>query len=155
MLPVSDEWPVIDDYGSRYSRRIPGGSNGPPTPRLNILNLNRTVTVMSREHWHLGTRSDYITALALSRSHVERHDHVYSHSRPLRDAHAHMPKRLQPPAIPDLRFEPTYLAKLATAGPGWRSAVWVTVRDQVISPLVQGALWYVPRATHGSRFRPF
>ncbi|KAI9435682.1 hypothetical protein H4582DRAFT_2079284 [Lactarius indigo] len=42
--------------------------------------------------------------------------------------------------IPDLRFEPTYLAKLATAGPGWQSVVWVTIRDQVISPLLQGAL---------------
>ncbi|KAH9060633.1 hypothetical protein EDB87DRAFT_1561706 [Lactarius vividus] len=43
--------------------------------------------------------------------------------------------------VPDLRFEPTYLAKLATAGPGWQSVVWVTIRDQVISPLLQGVLW--------------
>lgn len=127
-------------------------TNGPVTlTRLNIL----PCIVMSREHWHLGSRSNYITALALSRSHVENHGRVYSHSRPLRDAHAHMPKRLQPSAIPDLRFEPTYLAKLATAGPGWKSVVWVTVRDQVISPLVQGALWCVPRATHKSHFQPF
>jgi hypothetical protein len=108
---------------------------------------------MSREHWHLGSRSDYITALALSRSQVENHGHVYSHSHPLRDGHGHMPKRLQPSVIPDLRFEPTYLAKVAGAGPGWKSVLLVTVRDQVISPLVQGALWCVPRATHS--FNPF
>ncbi len=96
-------------------------------------------TVMSREHWHAGSRSDYITALALSRSHAERQGRV--HSRPRHDVH--MPKHLRPSAIPDLRFEPTYLAKLATAGPGWQSVVWVTVRDQVISPLLQGALWCV------------
>ncbi|KAF8498228.1 hypothetical protein F5888DRAFT_1612900 [Russula emetica] len=51
-----------------------------------------------------------------------------------------MPKRLQP-AIPDLRFEPTYLAKLEVADPGWQSILWITIRDHAISPLLQGALW--------------
>ncbi|KAN0120557.1 hypothetical protein V8E52_004384 [Russula decolorans] len=52
-----------------------------------------------------------------------------------------MPKRLQPSAIPDLRFEPTYLAKLQASDPGWQSIVWITIRDHAISPLLQGALW--------------
>jgi len=98
---------------------------------------NNSTTVMSREHWHVGSRPDYITHLALSRSHAEHQGRVPS--RPKHDAH--MPKHLQPSVIPDLRFEPTYLAKLAVAGPGWKSVVWVTVRDQMISPLLQGALW--------------
>ena len=56
-----------------------------------------------------------------------------------------MPKRRKPTVIiPDLRFEPTYLAKLAAADPGWQSVVWVTMRDQVVSPLLQGVLWCVP-----------
>jgi Autophagy receptor ATG43 len=54
-----------------------------------------------------------------------------------------MPKRLPPSAIPDLRFEPTYLAKLEAADPGWRSVVWITIRDHAVNPLLQGALWYV------------
>ncbi|KAH9967805.1 hypothetical protein BJV74DRAFT_277221 [Russula compacta] len=93
---------------------------------------------MSKEHWHTGSRSDYIASLALSRSHAENQGRFYSH--PKYDAR-NMPKRLRPPAIPDLRFEPTYLAKLAAASPGWQSVVWITVRDQVISPLLQGAIW--------------
>lgn len=83
-------------------------------------------------------RSDYITALALSRSHAENQSG--SLPRPKHD----VPKHLKPSMIiPDLRFEPTYLAKLAAAGPGWQSVAWVTIRDQVISPLLQGALWCV------------
>jgi len=92
---------------------------------------------MSKEHLHAGSRSDYITALALARSNAETQGR--SGSRPKHDKH--MPKRLPPSVIPDLRFEPTYLAKLAAAGSGWQSVVYITVRDQVINPLLQGALW--------------
>ncbi len=88
---------------------------------------------------HAHQRSDYITALALSRSHAGNPNRSYSH--PKHD----MPKRRKPTVIiPDLRFEPTYLAKLAAADPGWQSVVWVTMRDQVVSPLLQGVLWCVP-----------
>ncbi|KAI9507946.1 hypothetical protein F5148DRAFT_1200764 [Russula earlei] len=96
---------------------------------------------MSQEHWHAGSRSNYITALALARSHAESQGRFHFH--PKHDVRT--PKRLPPSAIPDLRFEPTYLAKLAAAGPGWQSVFFVTVLDQVISPLIQGALWYVAR----------
>ncbi|KAI0263212.1 hypothetical protein BC834DRAFT_997638 [Gloeopeniophorella convolvens] len=88
---------------------------------------------MSKEH--SGSRPDYITSLALSRIHVEHHNHLNTHPR-----HA-PPTRPKPSVIPDLRFEPTYLAKIATAPPGWQSVLWITTRDQVISPLLQGALW--------------
>jgi hypothetical protein len=91
---------------------------------------------MSKEY--IRPRSDYITALALSRSYAENKSG--SHFRPKHDVRKH-PKPAM--IIPDLRFEPTYLAKLAVAGPGWQSVVWVTIRDQVISPLMQGVLWYV------------
>jgi len=84
-----------------------------------------------------GSRPDYITALALSRSHAEIQARLHPHPK------CDSPKRLQPSLIPDLRFEPTYLARLEVAGPGWQSVVWVTVRDQVLSPLIQGALWCV------------
>ena len=81
-----------------------------------------------------GSRSDYIAALALSRIHAENQARFHPHPK------RHSPK---PTLIPDLRFEPTYLAKLEVADPGWQSVVWVTVRDQVLSPLIQGALWCV------------
>jgi hypothetical protein len=104
-----------------------------------------------QQHWHEGSRADYITSLALARGHAEGHGRLFpSHSHPFRHRDAdnmhpskHMPKRLQPSAIPDLRFELTYLAKLKAADPGWRSVVWITMRDHAISPLIQGALWCV------------
>ncbi|KAH9067986.1 hypothetical protein EDB83DRAFT_2378449 [Lactarius deliciosus] len=93
---------------------------------------------MSKEHAR--PRSDYITVLALARSHAEKQSGSHPHTK------HDVPQRLKPSMIiPDLRFEPTYLAKLAAAGPGWQSVVWVTIRDQVISPLLQGVLWYVRR----------
>jgi hypothetical protein len=102
-----------------------------------------------QQNRHEGSRADYITSLALARSHVEGHGRLFpSHSHPFhhRDIthpSEHMPKRLQPSAIPDLRFEPTYLAKLQASDPGWQSIVWITIRDHAISPLLQGALWCV------------
>jgi hypothetical protein len=90
---------------------------------------------MSKEY--TSSRSDYITALALSRIKAENLIRLYPHPKPDR------PKRLQPSLIPDLRFEPIYLSRLAVAGHDWQSVVWTTLRDQVISPLIQGALWCV------------
>ena len=100
--------------------------------RRNWPRVSRNLTVIYKER--TGSRSDYIAALALSRIHAENQSRFHPH--PKRDS----PK---PILIPDLRFEPTYLAKLEVAGPGWQSVVWVTVRDQVINPLIQGALWCV------------
>ena len=94
--------------------------------------------VTSKEH--IGSRSDYINALALSRSQAENHGRF---NNPLPKHNSERPNRLQPALIPDLRFEPTYLARLAVAGTGFQTVVWVTLRDQVISPLIQGALWCV------------
>jgi len=66
------------------------------------------------------------------------------------------------PAIPDLRFEYSYLknvqpfVKIKRVGRQregespheiieieWRQVLWVTLRDQVIHPLLQGTLWCV------------
>lgn len=91
---------------------------------------------MDKEHTR--PRSDYITALALARTHTENQSGSRLH--PKHDVPTHLKPSM---IIPDLRFEPTYLAKLAAADPGWQSVVWVTIRDQVISPLLQGALWHV------------
>jgi hypothetical protein len=46
--------------------------------------------------------------------------------------------------IPDMRFEPTYLRSIASNGQiqSKKTVLWVTVRDQVISPLLQGIIWY-------------
>lgn len=90
---------------------------------------------MSKEH--IRPRSDYITALALARTHAENQSGSRPHPKPDVPTHLRKPSMI----IPDLRFEPTYLAKLAAADPGWQSVIWVTIRDQVISPLLQGALW--------------
>ena len=42
------------------------------------------------------------------------------------------------PPIPDLRFEPSYLAGLTRAQGSWNKAAWLTIRDQVIYPGLQG-----------------
>lgn len=49
-------------------------------------------------------------------------------------------RRRNLPPLPDLRFEQSYLASLKDADT-WGRVAWITVRDQVILPLVQGTLW--------------
>ncbi|KAJ5223606.1 hypothetical protein N7468_008148 [Penicillium chermesinum] len=44
------------------------------------------------------------------------------------------------PALPDLRFEQSYLASLKDADT-WGRVAWITVRDQMLLPLFQGTLW--------------
>ncbi|EEH46097.2 uncharacterized protein PADG_02247 [Paracoccidioides brasiliensis Pb18] len=44
------------------------------------------------------------------------------------------------PPLPDLRFEQSYLASLKGAQT-WQRVVWITVRDQIFLPLIQGTLW--------------
>ncbi|MCJ1361438.1 hypothetical protein MMC16_000538 [Acarospora aff. strigata] len=53
------------------------------------------------------------------------------------------------PPLPDLRFEQSYLASLKGAE-GWGRVGWITVRDQVLLPLLQGTLWTL--ALQGWRF---
>lgn len=50
------------------------------------------------------------------------------------------PRRANLPPLPDLRFEQSYLASLDGVD-SWRGVAWITTRDQVLSPLVQGVLW--------------
>jgi hypothetical protein len=114
------------------NRQLP---HGPSSWLCKSIALHLLKTVMSKEY--ASSRSDYITALALSRIRAENLGRLYPHPKPDK------PKRLQPSLIPDLRFEPTYLARLAVAGPDWQSVVWITLQDQVINPLIQGALWCV------------
>lgn len=64
------------------------------------------------------------------------------------------------PTIPDLRFEQSYLKSIAPylrtrtitdsgsehetveiVSVQWRKVLWITLRDQIISPLVQGTVW--------------
>ncbi|EXJ83820.1 hypothetical protein A1O1_07447 [Capronia coronata CBS 617.96] len=44
------------------------------------------------------------------------------------------------PPIPDFRFEQSYLASIKNADTNWRVA-FITIRDQVFLPLVQGIVW--------------
>jgi hypothetical protein len=44
------------------------------------------------------------------------------------------------PPLPDLRFEQSYLKSLEGAQ-GWIGIGWITTRDQILLPLVQGLLW--------------
>lgn len=44
------------------------------------------------------------------------------------------------PPLPDLRFEQSYLASLNGADT-WGRVAWITVRDQMLLPLIQGTLW--------------
>ncbi|OJJ96783.1 hypothetical protein ASPACDRAFT_124670 [Aspergillus aculeatus ATCC 16872] len=53
------------------------------------------------------------------------------------------------PPLPDLRFEQSYLASLRGADT-WGRVAWITIRDQVLLPLMQGTLWTL--ALSGWRF---
>ncbi|KAL5342958.1 hypothetical protein BJX70DRAFT_394395 [Aspergillus crustosus] len=53
------------------------------------------------------------------------------------------------PPLPDLRFEQSYLASIRGADTFGRVA-WITIRDQVLLPLIQGTLWTL--ALSGWRF---
>ncbi|KAF7596314.1 hypothetical protein BBP40_002458 [Aspergillus hancockii] len=53
------------------------------------------------------------------------------------------------PPMPDLRFEQSYLASLRGADT-WGRVAWITIRDQVLLPLVQGTVWTL--ALDGWRF---
>lgn len=44
--------------------------------------------------------------------------------------------------LPDLRFEQTYLASLKNADTNWK-VIYITVRDQVLLPLVQGVGYHL------------
>ncbi|KAJ5104523.1 hypothetical protein NUU61_001870 [Penicillium alfredii] len=53
------------------------------------------------------------------------------------------------PPLPDLRFEQSYLASLKDADT-WGRVAWITIRDQVMLPLIQGTVWTL--ALSGWRF---
>lgn len=60
-----------------------------------------------------------------------------------------LPRRTNLPPLPDLRFEQSYLASISRADSSWAVA-WITLRDQVMLPLLQGTLWTL--ALSGWRF---
>lgn len=49
--------------------------------------------------------------------------------------------RKQLPQLPDLRFEQSYLASIASAQGVWWKIALITLKDQVIMPLMQGVLY--------------
>ncbi|KAE8446130.1 hypothetical protein EG329_012501 [Mollisiaceae sp. DMI_Dod_QoI] len=72
----------------------------------------------------------------------EEEDIPYSVLKPV-------PRRPSFGPLPDLRFEQSYLASIAGADSRWR-VLWITVRDQVFLPLIQGMVWSL--ALHGWRY---
>ncbi len=51
-----------------------------------------------------------------------------------------IPRSTNFPPLPDLRFEQSYLASLQGVDSYWRIG-WITTRDQVLSPLIQGTVY--------------
>ncbi|KAL2068007.1 hypothetical protein VTL71DRAFT_16105 [Oculimacula yallundae] len=51
-----------------------------------------------------------------------------------------VPRRQSFGPLPDLRFEQSYLASIAGVESRWGIA-WITLRDQLVLPLVQGMVW--------------
>merc|ERR1711977_253297 len=51
-----------------------------------------------------------------------------------------VPRRQSFGPLPDLRFEQSYLASIAGADSNWKVA-YITFRDQLILPLLQGMVW--------------
>ncbi|KAH8828639.1 hypothetical protein DL96DRAFT_1428176, partial [Flagelloscypha sp. PMI_526] len=76
------------------------------------------------------------------------------------------PHAVRLPAVPDLRFEQTYIKSIQPFvkvqrkphGKGedvdirWGRVSYVTIRDQVLSPFLQGALWALLSAYLGPAF---
>ncbi|KAG5360739.1 hypothetical protein CJU89_3826 [Yarrowia sp. B02] len=58
---------------------------------------------------------------------------------------AHVVKPVKPaPQVrppPDLRFEESYLRAISAADGKWWKIAYITVRDQVFMPLIQGTIW--------------
>ncbi|KAK0937670.1 hypothetical protein LTR48_003940 [Friedmanniomyces endolithicus] len=50
------------------------------------------------------------------------------------------PRKPVMPPLPDLRFEQSYLASIKDAK-GWQGVTFITLRDQLMMPLVQGMAW--------------
>ncbi|PSK51872.1 hypothetical protein B9Z65_3139 [Elsinoe australis] len=50
------------------------------------------------------------------------------------------PRRANLPPLPDLRFEQSYLASIQHAET-WQRVAFITIKDQVIMPLMQGMVW--------------
>ncbi|KIK58692.1 hypothetical protein GYMLUDRAFT_45040 [Collybiopsis luxurians FD-317 M1] len=101
------------------------------------------------------------------------HEYKHEFPQTQREHRAHEPERPRLPPLPDLRFELTYLRSIqpfvhihriskSFAGKAdkkesstdaalvaesieveWRRVLWVTLRDQIISPLFQGAIWAI------------
>jgi len=59
-----------------------------------------------------------------------------------------VPRRRDLPPLPDLRFEQSYLARVAPCAT-WQAVAYVTLLDQVLLPLSQGFMWNV--LLHGWR----
>ncbi|RDW70280.1 hypothetical protein BP5796_08677 [Coleophoma crateriformis] len=60
-----------------------------------------------------------------------------------------IPRRGSFPPLPDLRFEQSYLSSISKAESNWQVA-FITLRDQLVLPLVQGMVWSL--ALHGWRY---
>lgn len=75
-----------------------------------------------------------------SRSHSHSLSSASSSSEIPSDILKPRPRRKSFPPMPDFRFEQSYLASIKNADtPG--KVVYITVRDQVLLPLVQGIVW--------------
>ena len=67
-----------------------------------------------------------------------------------------VPRRTNLPPLPDLRFEQSYLKSLESAK-RWQDIAWITTRDQLLLPLIQGVVWNLVLAgwrhwNHGAKF---
>ena len=56
-----------------------------------------------------------------------------------------VPRPTNLPPLPDMRFEQSYL-KSIQAAEDWRMVAYITVRDQLLMPLVQGMGWQLALA---------
>jgi hypothetical protein len=74
--------------------------------------------------------------------HTEELDEVEEDEIPLSILRPLPEARRQPPhlQLPDLRFEQSYLKSIGEAS-DWRIVAYVTIKDQVLMPLLQGMVW--------------
>ncbi|KAI5820034.1 hypothetical protein BZA77DRAFT_302851 [Pyronema omphalodes] len=94
-----------------------------PRPTVGPASFDRASRLYPQPHEH-GIDDDDDDRASISSSILD-FDYVRPPRRPL-------------PPLPDLRFEQSYLASLAPADGVWWKIVLITLKDQVMLPLLQG-----------------
>ncbi|KAI5844741.1 hypothetical protein BZA05DRAFT_409241 [Tricharina praecox] len=94
-------------------------------------------------HGDIAPSTSADSKIPLRRSHhnnddIDDDDDRHSISSSILNYHDERPARRPLPPLPDLRFEQSYMASIAPAQGVWWKVALITMKDQVLMPLLQG-----------------